>query len=319
MNRIFFTLRAVCLVVLSAPAVFGQGYGGATLDPATFPTVKPQRKTPPPPALTLETVLELPIPGPLAGGAMEVHGNSVQVPVDGGYVLVDLGAGDEPVVSRVEAEPGERPDDEGWILTGRKQRLRIRTEPEGRIVAQKRASSEPSFWKRHWHLRTPGSTPAPGLLVGKSILFGCSDNRVYALKARNGHRLWYQDLGHRILFPLVLWHGRLGDRDHDLVVVAPHPGRSIRLLDPFDGKTLARFRLGQGDAKDIEDEFASHPAVLADGRIVLPVQKYESGEAALVVLRPVVQKRKADAEPDMPYNGGDSATAGSRERRTKTQ
>ncbi|MBD3866655.1 MAG: PQQ-binding-like beta-propeller repeat protein [Acidobacteria bacterium] len=312
-------LLAIGLLVLSAAAARGQGYGSATLDPASFPTLKPIRKTPAPPPLTLETALEIPIPGPLAGGALTVDGDTVQVPVIGGYVLVDLGEEEGSRVTRVEAEPPVRSDDGGWILTGKKKRRRFRTEPEGRIMAQKRASLRSSVWKRRWSLRTPGSTPAPPLLVGKSILFGCSDNRVYSLKARNGHRQWYQDLGHRIQFPLVHWHGGLGALKYDLVLVVPHPGRSIRVLDPFDGQTVARFQLGQGDAPLIEDEIVSHPATLPDGRIVLPVQKYASEEAVLLVLKPEIQKRKADDRPAMPYNGDDPAEAGSREGRTKTQ
>jgi hypothetical protein len=315
-------LLAVGLLVLSAGAAVAQGYGSATLDPASFPTLKPIRKNPAPPPLTLVTSMEVRIPGPLVGGPMTVDGGKVQVPVIGGYVLVDLEQADGPRVSRVEA-PAPAPEDEGgWILSGKNRRHRFRTEPRGRILAQKRATARSSVWKRRWSLTTPGGTPAPPLLVGKSILFGCSDNRVYSLKARNGHRQWYQDLGQRIQFPLVHWQAVLGDidpRTYDLVLVVPHPGRSVMVLDPFDGKTVARFRLGEGDAPIIEDEIVSHPATLQDGRIVLAVQKYASEEAALLVLRPEIRARKADDRPGMPYNGDDPASAGSRDRRTKTQ
>ncbi len=287
-------LLAVCLLAVSSVPAASQGYGGATLDPATFPVLKPKRKSPTPPPVSLELVLEVPIPGPLAGTAMEVNGNVVRVPVHGGYVLVDLGASGDPVVTRIAAEPAEHGQDDGWILAGKKNRRRFRTEPEGRIVAQKRSTIRSNAWKRRWVLKTPGSTPAPPLLVGKSILFGCSDNRVYALKARNGHRLWYQDLGHRILFPLVHWRGRLGPLDYDLVLVVPHPGKSIRVLDPFDGSSLARYRLGSGDAQKVEDEVVSHPAILPDGRIVLAVQKYRSEEAVLQLLQLKLQDDKAD-------------------------
>jgi hypothetical protein len=287
-------LLSVCLLAVSFVPAASQGYGGATLDPATFPVLKPKRKSPTPPPVSLVLVLEVPIPGPLAGTAMAVDGNTVRVPVHDGYVLVDFGKSDEPVVSRIETEPAKPEEDDGWVLAGKKNQRRFRTEPQGRIVAQKRSSSRSSVWKRRWDLKTPGSTPAPPLLVGKSILFGCSDNRVYALKARNGHRLWYQDLGHRIVFPLVHWRGLLGPLKYDLVLVVPHPGRSIRALDPFDGKSLARFRLGQGDAEDVEDEVVSYPAILPDGRIVLAVQKYRSEEAVLQVLRMEIQGGKAD-------------------------
>ena len=319
-NRFSFITRAVALLLLlSAQAAMGQGYGGATLDPATFPTLKPQRKTPAPPTFTLDKVREIPIPGPLAGGSMVVDGNRVLVPVNGGYVQVDLTDRDHPVWTEMAGEPPSRADDSGWVLTGRKKRYRFRTEPSGHVVAQKRPSARSAVWKRRWHLKTPGGTPAPPLLVGKALLFGCTDNRVYALKARNGHRLWFQDLGQRVLVPLVHWRGALGPNDHDLILVIPHPARSIRMLDPFDGKSLAGFRLGDGEGQETEDEFASHPAVLADGRIVLPVQKYSSEEAVLLVLQPTVQARKADEGRKMPYNGEDPAGTGSRERRTKTR
>ncbi len=287
-------LFAVCLLALSALPAAGQGYGGATMEQSPFPVLKPQRKSPAPPPVSLVLVQEVPIPGPLAGSAMEVDGNSVRVPVHGGYVLVDLSARGEPVVTLVQAETAEPGEDGGWILAGKKQRYRFRTEPEGRIVAQKRPSSRSSAWRGCWDLKTPGSTPAPPLMVGKMLLFGCSDNRVYALKARNGHRLWHQDLEHRILFPLVHWRGRIEGEEYDLVLVVPHPGRSIRVLDPFDGKSLARFRLGQGNTQNTEDEVASHPAILADGLIVLPVQKYRSEEAVLQLLRLDRQVGKAD-------------------------
>lgn len=319
-NRFSSIPRAITLLLLlSAQAAMAQGYGGATLDPATFPTLKPQRKSPAPPAFTLNKVREIPIPGPLAGDSMVVDGETVLVPVNGGYIQVDLADQDHPVWTKMTGELPSRADDSGWILTGRKKRYRFRTEPSGHVVAQKRPSARSSVWKRRWHLKTPGGTPAPPLLVRKALLFGCTDNRVYALKARNGHRLWVQDLGQRVLFPLVHWRGALGPKDHDLILVVPHPARSIRILDPFDGKSLASFRLGTGDGQETEDEFASYPAVLADGRIVLPVQKYSSEEAVLLVLKPTVKAPSADEPGKMPYNGEDPAGAGSRERRKKTR
>ena len=313
-------LLAVGLLVLFAGPAMGQGYGGgASLDPTTFPNLKPQRKTPAPPPFSLKTALEVPIPGPLAGGALKVAGRKVQVRVTDGYVQIDLAGPGAPLVTRIGSGPQAKPDDGGWILSGNKKRRRFRTEPKGRILAQKRTSSRSSVWKRRWSLRTPGSTPAPPLLVGKLVLFGCSDNRVYALNARNGHRQWYQDLGQRVELPLVHWQANLDGGEYDLILVVPHPGRSIRVLDPVDGRSLTLFQLEKGGSLSIEDEIVAQPAILEDGRIVLPVQKYASEEAVLLVLSPMVDKGKADARREMPYNGADPASAGAPERRTKTQ
>gem|GEM_PF-6707776 len=123
------------------------------------------------------------------------------------------------------------------------------------------------------------------------------------MKRKNGNRIWSQDLGKRILLPLSHWGGDLPVPRHkagrtmkvpqhfDLVMVVPHPGRTMQVLDVFDGKSLASASLDAAGSR-FQGEFVSEPAVLEDGRIVIPVQKYEESDASLLILGvlPVVDR-----------------------------
>jgi outer membrane protein assembly factor BamB len=130
------------------------------------------------------------------------------------------------------------------------------------------------------------------------VFVGSSDSRIYALRARNGHRLWARDVGERLVRPLAHWHGSLGEPEFDFLVAVPGDGRQVLVLDPFDGRTLASYRL-----PDTGESLATGPAVTPDGRVAVAVQKYDEKAAALLLL----EIRPARTEPgtgDMPYNGG---------------
>jgi outer membrane protein assembly factor BamB len=156
-------------------------------------------------------------------------------------------------------------------------------------------------------------------VVDDRVLFGCNDNRIYALKLQNGHRVWYQEMGQRILLPLVLWGGDLPipkkksgktvsvPQFYDLILVVPHPGITLQVLDAFDGKSLASTTIGSS-RNQFQGEFVTEPAVLDDGRIVIAVQKYKESEASLLVLG-IVPTGSTDGDPEqMPYNGEGSRT-----------
>jgi hypothetical protein len=278
------------------PAI-SQSSAGATLESAAFPVLKQQRKTPPPPLIRLKVLEEIPLPGPLdRSHPPKSSGSMVYISLGQNIARVDLS---DPSASHVELSVSDHEHpfalEPEWVHGGKKDRLRFQTLPEGMLVAQKRSSFRAGSWQDKWSLRTPGGTPGAPLVVGKKILFGCNDNRIYALKLQNGHRLWFQDMGHRVYLPLVHWRGELPitvkksgktvsiPQSYDLILVVPHPGINLQVLDSFDGKSLASKTIG-APGNGFEGEFVTEPAVLEDGRIVIAVQKYKESDASLLIL-----------------------------------
>ena len=93
------------------------------------------------------------------------------------------------------------------------------------------------LWRKKWKIRAPGSEFARPLITDKRIYYGATDNRVYGVKRRSGHRVWVTDVEGRAIRPLELLQvsappdvrfiGPRGSRTMDLVVVLPDSGRSI--------------------------------------------------------------------------------------------
>lgn len=296
MHRCLLPALTVTLLA-AAPPAGAQPYGASPFEEEAFRTVSPRRKGPEPPPVELRPAEEIPIPGPVRGRDLETVGPEVRVRVGDGLAIIrpDREAGDVRVQPVIEIEPDGDPL---WVRGGRKGRLRFRTLPEGVILAEKRSPLTGNRWRKVWKLRIAGSTPFPPLAVRERLFVGSTDSRIYALRARNGHRLWARDVGERLDRPLAHWNGKLGESRFDLLLAIPADGKQILAIDPFDGRTLASYRVpGSGDS------LATRPAVLEDGRVAVAVQKYDEKAASLLLLelRPTGTGPKTE---EMPYNEG---------------
>ncbi len=293
----------VLLAVLAAgPVAFAQTAPQGDL----FRPVRTPRKGPPPPPVAFDVVARIPLDAPLVDPRLAVdedgrviagldHGRVAIEPIEGGSI-----APLEDPDAFLERTRGD-----GWVIGGRKGKLRFRFDEDGVLQAQKRSRSA-SAWSTKWALRIPGTDSAPPLAVGRRLYVGASDNRVYAMKARNGHRLWVRDLGARAVRPLAAWSGVLPERDApgadtidvELLLVPRGDGASLEALDPHDGKTVGTFAPEGGD-----DRLQGGPAVLPDGRVAIVRRGWRSGDIELLVLAirtATAEGPEQEAEPPAP-------------------
>jgi hypothetical protein len=171
---------------------------------------------------------------------------------------------------------------------------RFRSVPleNGWILMQRRCKRCKRGWKKCWKLRAPGSEFARPLITDRRVYYGATDNRVYCVKRRTGHRVWVTDVGARVLRPLELLRvvappdprylekGSL--LEMDVILVAPYSGAEIIALDGKGGDRLATFELP-------ENEVLVGGPLAVDGKVLLAVQRYSPADAALLLLelRPV--------------------------------
>jgi hypothetical protein len=271
---------------------------------------------PPVPKMAFLLEAEIPLPGPLPGAGPRLRGELVEIPVAGGTVLTRPAPGAIPslVASSDVGEAG--PEATPWVEDQRG-RLRYRAVPGGALEAQRRCKRCKAGWKGTWKLRVPGNTLAPPLIGERHIYFGALDNRVYCVKARNGHRVWVTDLGARVSSPLVSWRGSIGGSPLDdttspqeelsLILAVPDGGAELTAIDSQRGLPVASLRL-----EDDEGKLVSGPLATPDGRIVVARQKYAETEASLMVyrLREFVQPEPhSGEEPPLPPADGSNDTA----------
>lgn len=308
----FFAVRSWAALVLActlvsspSPAQTTSGRPGSSV---VYPSPLARREGPAPPSVAFRLVDRIALPGPLSGEPPRWDDGRLLVPVSGGMVVVRPGDG-------VDVRPGrdDRGDDRAnsggrpWVVS-EDGLARYRTLPRGRVIAERRERPG-DRWKRAWSLRVAGATLAPPLLSGPRLLFGSLDNQLYAVRARNGHRLWAVDLGERISRPLALWEGTLPVREGGerkviqarFVLVVPDGGGRLVAIDPHDGRSVATVELPD------RDEWLAAPAVpLPDHSIALARQGFESSEAAVLVY--ALEAAPAD---EVPYNEA-SAPQGAR-------
>jgi len=252
---------------------------------------------PPPPAVPALTVpslrfrveAELPLPGPLADPGPRIVDGRLTIPVGGGAARAVWTGGDaapriEPVAGGdVALEAGPDEPAAGYAPDGG---FRVRALPRGRLVAERRCPRCRGGWNRVWRLRVPGSDFAPPLVTGRTVYFGATDNRVYAVRRRNGHRLWDVDVGGRVLRPLVLWQGHVPAAPEpgvapeviELLLVVPWDGAAVLALEARTGHVAATFEAGE------DRTLVGAPVSLDDGRVAVARQSYDASEAALLVL-----------------------------------
>lgn len=301
------TTRALPSAVLLAAVILAPGSAAQTYNtipdrasPNAYPPPLPPREGPAPPRLAFEQLTEVVLPGPLPGDPVSLDDGTIRVPVAGGWARITLDP--EPSVELSSDPPADVPADgqsEGWVVS-KDGRFRYRTLPEGRVVAQRRRGKR---WRQQWSLRAPNATLAPPLIAGERLLFGSLDDRVYAVRRDNGHRLWAVDLGDRISRPLTLWDAELRVPGKPVVplrvlLVVPDGGGSLIALDVEDGSRLASLE------PPFQDSHLIAPALVApDGRILAAIQKYTPKDAALGVFRLGVPASAKPPRPEVAYNG----------------
>lgn len=281
-------LAALCAI----PAALAQVSDPTrTAEANNYPTALPRRKGPPPARMAFELIATIPLPGRLSGEAPIPSGATVRVPLEDAIASSALSAGATAVIDPA-SEPG--PDSAApepgstWVVAPGGAR-RFRTLPAGRIESEKRCRRCDSGWKRDWSLNIPGATPAPPIARGRRLFFGARDDRVYCLRADNGHRVWAVDVGDRVSRPIAVWvdpqreahAAEPADKPRvpeALVLVAPDGGGVLLALDPYDGARIASFELPPAGGR-----LATPAVASAQGAVVIGREKYSGSEADLFV------------------------------------
>lgn len=258
--------------------------------------------------LAFALLRDIRLPGPLPPGSPRLVGDRVEIDVAGGVAVTDWDGERSPTIlgeaSQSSAPVGPEP---GWVESPDGQ-FRYRAEPSGRIVAQKRCRRCSKVWRKKWQLRVSGSTLAPPLATEQRLYFGALDNRVYALRRRNGHRLWAVDVEGRVSTPLVALSYETPvppDTDEsqappapalELILVVPGDGSRLLALDAESGRKLASYTLTEAEGK-----LVGVPVVTSDGAILMARQKYAPEEASLMVFRlGAAAERAAGDDPTTP-------------------
>lgn len=276
-----------------------------------YPPALPQRDGPAPPRLNLSLAGEIPIPGPLGRVVLELS--------DGRLLLQNGGeaiAASPELGSAVETLPPASHDSDrarAWVYSD-DGRYRFRTLAEGKVEAEKKSRYKKSGWARKWTLDLPAATPSPPIIVGKRLCWAGLDDQVVCVRADNGHRMWAIDVGERVSRPLSVWTATLPFAQRKgkpeslrtvwVLLVVPDPGRSLLVLDAYDGNKVASLELPPERGR-----FASAAVVVSDTRIAVARQGYVPDEAALSLIDLSLPEARPgpDAAP-IPYNGAPSST-----------
>ena len=297
-------VRSLPVMLLAVCPALAQTYQDEPFGESAFPESTRPAPAIELPQLTFQLLTEIPLPGPLPGGSPRVVAeNRVQIAVAGSLAVTAVEPGATPELMPWNGAPPhlqmEAPS--AWVVSPNGRR-RFRTLPQGLVIAHKCCSVFRDDWYRVWKLRVAGGTVAPPLVLDRRVFVGALDNQIYALKARNGHRLWSVDVGQRISNQLALWSGRapvvsekgkVHDDDVQLVLAVLDSGSTLLALDAASGVKVASFELAPADGR-----LVGAPAATPDGSVVVARQKYLESEAGLMVLKlaPLELPRPADAD-----------------------
>jgi len=321
----------VCCVVLAAALLPAAGCATQRTEarPPGFWQRMVARSTPAEtPRLEFRLIADIPVPGPLAGEALELADGSVRIPVVGGTVLTGWEEGAQPeLLPGQSGQPAVTSDGWAYDPSGK---YRSRVTDDGRLVTERRCRTFCSGWNKIWRLRQAGVAVAPPLLTETRVYAGGSDNRVYSLRKKNGHRVWVADVGQRVVNGVALWkapppvdatsEASLMPPDFRAILANPGAGTELLALDTRTGQVAARFELAEDSGR-----LRGAPLVLPDGRIAVGREKYNSQDASLMVLElgealqpsatptePPAEDADADQEATPPAESGEPRT---RERR----
>jgi len=253
------------------------------------------------PQFRFDLIADVSLPGPLPpGGPYELEGR-IAIEVAGGFALVSWD-GTLELVHDTAARPPEAETDSVFAVSD-DGRIRCSGTAEGWIKAEKHCESCRKTWRKKWKVRVPGSEFARPLVTHKRVYYGATDNRVYSVKRRNGHRVWATDVGGRVIRPLALLRipappealfiGPRGSRMMDLVLIVPDSGDSIVALEGRAGGRVARYELPENEA------FVGTP-LTRGGKLAVVRQRYDASDAALLLF---------ELKPPLPRIGEDSELA----------
>lgn len=259
-------LAALLCLLAAAPDARAQS---TILDDTAPEAFRPAPSPPPPRPVSIEPEDDIDLPGPLPReGARVGEAGLVVVPVAGGVARIDPRDGAVTIDDRAAPEPrpewGETPDG----------KMRFRALEDGAIRAEHRTRR--GRWRTSWTLRVAGGTPAPPVASRRRVYFGATDNRVYSVRRRNGHRVWATDVGSRVTASPVLWESD----DTPLVLVVTEGGAALTVLEARSGRQVTTWRLPENTGR-----LVGMPVTLADGRVALARQRYAENEASLLILR----------------------------------
>lgn len=286
-------LLTVPLVVLLAVLELSAQTPVQEAYPDNYPSALPSRKGAAPPRFVFDPVGEVSLPGPLPEGSPALVEGRLRVPVAGGTAWVVPAGGAEAMIDTApipSPEIGKTAGDaEAWVLS-EAGRFRFRIDADGRIRAQRRSSWSRDGWRKAWTIRAVRALPTPPMVIGRRLYFTATDDRIYAVRTDNGHRLWAVDVGERASRPITRWSGtiptidpgtrRAGAGPLELLLVVPDSGGSLAAYDAYDGSLRGSFSLPAGSG------WLTSPAVVLDeGRIAVARQGYEPTQAALALFR----------------------------------
>ena len=273
-------LAAACAAPAAAQTRADPRFDSADLEPAPDAPVEEA------PQLRFDLLEEIELEGPLAPSGVRRAGDHVEVEAADGTAVFSWAA--DHSLTRVDAAPGTAEELPYGISPDGK--VRAVTRADGFIVAEKHCASCGKRWKKKWRIRAPGDEFARPVVTDRRVFYGTTDNRVFAVKRRNGHRVWAADIPGRVVRPLELVRVQappeLVARGKskgsslwlDLILVVPASGRTLIALDARNGERVASFDLE-------EDEMLVGAPLARDGHVVVARQKYEANDAALLVFR----------------------------------
>jgi len=304
------TTLLAALVVLSSPLLAQQiEHGGfEDLPPPSGSVLKIDV-----PNMAFALLAEIPLPGPLPGSGPRLNGEDVEIEVAGGTAVTPPVPDAIPRVDSWDVDPEGPPEPYAWIGDGGNRRFR--SIEGGWIAAERRCKRCKKGWKKKWKLRAAGNTVAPPLVGDGRVFFGTLENRIYGVKAKNGHRLWSTEVDGRASRPLVLW---IPPPDATIEDVGPHletpedasgsnvvlvvtdAGREVIALDARTGQRIAAIQIVPAEGR-----FVSVPLALPSGKIAVAQQKYNENEAALRIYR-LLEIGPEGQTADVNYNAPDS-------------
>jgi hypothetical protein len=243
------------------------------------------------PGLSFRLLHDIPLPGPLPGPGATLAGDEIEIDVAGGRVATGWQAGAVPRIIDPPAEADAAA--ERWSVAP-DGLFRCTALLSGRILCQKRCFECRKEWRKKWKLRVAGKGLPLPLVTEKRVYYGAYDNRIYAVKRKNGHRVWETDLPDRTSRTLERWLGGSGgdEPEMEMILLIPDDRRTIIALDSETGARVATFELPSSGGL-----FVGAPLVTKDHKIVVASQKYSAEEASLLVLELVAPADVAVSEP----------------------
>lgn len=264
--------RSVCVLMLLALTPGLSRAQSFTDDPFADDIAPASVALPAPTRLAFLPKGEIALPGPLPGRPLARDRERIAVPTSAGLALVTL---DGRRIEVVDGS-GEGVSSAATEVRVRQRVYRYRAEA-GALVAERRCPRCRTGWSRCWRLAIPVSPTAAPLVVGQRIYVGGLDNRIYALKRRNGHRVWTAEVSGRVRAPLVHLPAPANPAD-GAVLAVPEGGRRLLALDQAGGRAVGSVELDLAVGS-----WSGAPLVTDDGRVAIARQSYDPSRAHLVL------------------------------------